>query len=216
MRYIRKDICSLIFAFFVISQFAFSQEDSINSKSKTIVIKYALSSIGGDWVTNSKGIEFGVEFRISPKFSFQQEVGSIFYDNRACDLFTVCVDDISGFRSDTELKHYFIKNNFKGDYIAYHFLFMKTVADISLYVDAPLEVKRLVFANHLKIGWQYIFKIGLAIDLSFGFGVRYISSDNNYGYALNYRDEAPYHKPYDYGSKLFPSAVLGIKIGWIF
>ena len=217
-----KIIFSVIFVFVFTTNFAFGQ-DTLKSKERNLIIKFSpFLFVGGDFITNSIGLPIGIEFKINKKLSFDQNFSYIMPCGDNGGYLMLTVDKIKGLRSDSEIKQYLNnRNNSTGFYLATHLLYQYTKATTNFHADNDEKVYRNLIALHEKIGWQSISKKGFVVDVAIGLGIRYAYSKSNYtkNYSDIFNEFTPtywYHKPYEYGNKLFFSFNSSFKIGWVF
>jgi len=210
----------IIFPFYVLCQ----NEPDKESKSVKI-IKFDISSLMGDGVTNSSGIQLGIESELKDNLSFEQDLMYIFkFDRNYSGFFDIDVENIYGLKSVSELRYYlkkYIEPKLTDVYLAPNLIFQYTNALRKQYdenhIPNSYHVNRFVFALHGKIGLQFILYKNLILDIAAGFGTRYISS-NSIGEKYDYIDESeyPYGKLYNTGSKWFPSMTGSFRIGYKF
>jgi hypothetical protein len=211
-----------VFILFIIPILIKGQDNS-NNKTE-LYFKYSPLSLLGDGVTNSIGIQLGLEYKLKNQIGIQQDIMYIFlFSHKNQNFFTINVNNINGIRSITELRFYLNKENqhLEGIYIAPQLIYQYTKAirtqslvnqDVNEYC-----IKRNVIAFHGKLGWQLVNKCRFILDVSCGVGLRYIASFNSGkipDHSIDY--EFPYSKDYDSGSKIFPSFIMALNIGWMF
>ncbi len=220
----------IIIIFFVFNYFSYAQSDSLKViKNYNFLLKLEpYRTIVGDGTTNSHCLQICLETIIKKKISFNQDIGYIFYQsaqNYGSEIsrpFIVAVKDITGIRTESEIRYYISRQKKKlcGYYIAANLIYQFTKAKRGYTIF--YKVNRNMYGLHGKIGWQNIAKKGKGFifnvfDFSCGIGLRYISSyiiTSNFENSESY--EFIYKKHYDYGSKLFPSFTFSIKLGWAF
>lgn len=173
--------------------------------------------MGGDYVTNSMGIQAGAEFRLKNDLGLQCDLRYIFDMDRQKEYgqLYVDVDDVVGFAISTEVKKYVrqYKNELKEGYFGGQALLLHTVA----YQDDH-QIKRTKIGLYAIIGWKYIAKSGFLFETMAGFGPQLIisNSDDNVPDGYYQSTEFPWPKQYDSGTSLFPDFTWNVRIGWRF
>ena len=209
----------------LIGEFLFNKIGRIDSTifKPNLMVKYNLGSLI-DYKTSS--FQIAVEYVFLPRFSTQFEIG---YITQYAFLPTMLPNDIekretleySGLRFRNEYRLYPLKRNEYHLYVALDFLYKKyTVLETQMY-DAwgvvevlPLESNNETFAGHIKLGFQYYIKKKIVIDAFLGLGQRYNYETIVFPENINPEHDNEYY--YDsLSNKLFVSAVLGVKIGYI-
>jgi len=214
-----------LFLLLCIPIFSIGQTARDLTDKKTIYFKYDFTSLAGDGVTNSSGVQMGVEFEINDNLGFEQDLMYIITANWPNnESFEIDVEKIYGLKSITELRFYRNSKDFQkltGQYIASNLVFQYTDATLEEkdenHNDYNYNVSRFVFALHGKFGYQSKLYRKIYFDLACGPGIRYISSksqNKKITYSTTY--EFPYSKKYDTGSKWFLSANFSFKIAYKF
>lgn len=175
----------------------------------------SLGALGGDWVTNSMGIQLGVDFRLKKNWSLQADIRYIFDLSRSNTLYKFHIDviDLWGVALNSELKVYIQpeKEHLKGAYIG--------VRAIGMYTESSLDA-RDVYRSKTGLcavaGWKYISRNGFLFEPSAGIGAQIISSHSSDITAVN--DEEPkeylWPKTYGSGSSFYPDFFINMRIGW--
>lgn len=203
----------IIITFLLLIMHGFAQDTA--TQKKFVDVSISLAGLGGDYVTNSMGVQAGVEFRLKNNVSMQCDLRYIFDVDNNKSFFTINVDDLVGFSVNAEVKKYLwqYSNELRGGYIGWKFSLMHTTASIDEY-----QVKRIKAGLYSIIGWKYIDKSGFLFEATCGIGVQLISSYSTIHisdiYSHSY--EFPWSKPYDSGTNLYPDLTLNAKIGWRF
>ncbi|MBI9039439.1 MAG: hypothetical protein JEY97_15000 [Bacteroidales bacterium] len=209
---------------FVIFPCFISCQNQSDKEHKSIkIIKYDITSLMGDGVTNSSGIQVGIELELKDNFSFEQDLMYIFgLDKNDIGYFEIDVENVYGLKSVSELRYYLkhgIEPKLTGVYLAPNLILQYTNAlrkqlDEN-HISNSYHVNRFVFALHGKLGIQFVLYKNLFLDISAGFGIRYISS-NSFGEKNDYISEYeyPYNKTYNTGSNWFPSITGGFRLGY--
>lgn len=187
------------------------------------VIKFDVVGLAGDWVTNSSGVCFGLEYGLKPKMSFEQDFTYLFDAENGQSIFNILVEELSGIRSNTELHYYFDENtssNLTGLYWGPNFVFQYTNAERKQLTASGYNsytVHRYFTALYLKIGFQDKLFGNLLINISVGAGPLYLSStsDNKQKTYIT-ESEYPYGKEYDAGSKWELAPSFNLRVGWRF
>lgn len=214
----------IIVIILVIFPYLVSGQNQPDKERKSVkIIKFEISGLMGDGVTNSSGIQLGIESELKDNFSFEQDLMYIFkFDRNNSGFLEIDVENIYGLKSVSELRYYLKKDiepKLTDVYLATNLILQYTNAlrkqKDENYIPNSYHVNRFVFALHGKIGLQFVLYKNLIIDISAGFGIRYISS-NSIGEKYDYIDECeyPYGKLYNTGSKWFPSMTGGFRLGY--
>jgi len=203
--------------------FVFCQ-NSVEQKTKAEkIIKFDIGSLLGDMATNSTGIQLGIESELKDSYSFEQDLMYIFkFDRNNYQFPKIDIENIYGLKSSSELRYYLrkgIKPILTDVYWGHNLILQYTYAKRKQFDNQDKDyyfVNRFVFAFHEKIGLQFSLYKNIYFDISFGIGIRYISSNtvNDEFNNNNNESEYPYVKPYNSGSKWFPSITGGYKIGF--
>jgi hypothetical protein len=190
-----------------------------------MLIKTSPFSLLPSMVTNHGFLVFGIEKKIKNRISFSQDLGYLIYYGERSDIWDIRVKDVSGFTLRSEIRRYFGDNesDYTGFYLGFHFMFNYSRATrTQTVVDYPRAayhhdyyVKRNVSAVHVTAGHQVHMNSRFTFDISSGLGIRRISS-----YSENKMErsiiefEIPYNKPYDEGTRFFPSVITNVKFGY--
>jgi hypothetical protein len=205
--------------------FTYGQTSTDLIENKAIYLKYDFASIVGDGVTNSCGVQLGLEFEMNDNIGFEQDLMYIFTaDWQNNGYYEIEVEKVNGLKSITELRFYrYSKDNrkLKGPYVAPNLIFQYTEATREAkdenHAVYSYNVGRFVFALHGKFGYQSKLYRKIYFDLACGPGIRYISSksqNKKISYSTTY--EFPYSKDYDTGSEWFLSINFSFKIAYKF
>jgi uncharacterized protein YxeA len=215
----------LVLLFVICSFFVFGQNQSDIENKPVKIIKFDISSLMGDQVTNSSGIQLGLEIELKDNLSFEQDLMYIFkYDRSYKRYFEITCENINGIKSVSELRYYFKKDidpKFTDIYMAPNLILQYTnaIREENDEYGTPnnYQVNRFVFALHGKIGLQFALYKNLYLDISTGLGVRNISS-NAIGKKSNNNNEHEflYGKLYDNGSEWFISLTGSFRLGFKF
>ncbi len=204
----------------------FSQNELVTETKPDKIIKFDIVGLMGDGVTNSSGIQLGVEMELKKSFSFEQDLMYIFkFDSDNPPFFETEVENILGLKSVSEFRYYFKKDidpKLTDVYIAPGLILQYTTASRKqsdkLQNTNNYIVNRFVFAFHGKLGIQFELYKNLLLDISAGLGIRYVSSNSSGekdGYI--YGPEYVYGKKYNSGSQWqFPSMTGSFRIGYRF
>ncbi len=186
-------------------------------QKKFVDVSISLAGLGGDYVTNSVGIQAGVEFRLKNNVGMQCDLRYIFDDQNPSKkgYFVIGVDDLLGFAVNTEIKAYIQQfgNELKGGYFGGQIHYMYSMASQDEYQVIRNKIR--VCGN---VGWKYIAKSGFLFETSAGVGVQLISSYSTNKPSGNSSTsfEFPWSKPYDSGAYFYPDLSLNVRIGWRF
>ena len=203
-----------IFALLLILMQAFAQDTTV--QKKFVDVSISLAGLGGDYITNSLGIQAGIEFRLKNNVGMQCDLRYIFNIPRykGGSLY-VDVDELSGFAVNTEFKVYLrqFKNELRGGYVGGQLLFLYTVGFQEEY-----RISRNKTGLYGIVGWKYISKSGFLFETSAGIGAQLISSNSTNSPPDGYfhSTEFPWSKPYDSGTYICPDFIWNIRIGWRF
>jgi len=209
----RKTI--IIITFLLVTLYGWAQ-DTTNSK-KFVDVSISLAGFGGDFVTNSTGIQLGAEFRLRNNVSMQCDLRYIFDvdSQKGWGQLIVDVDDLVGFAVNTEIKKYIRqnKNELKGGYYGGQALMMYTEA-----FQGANKIKRTKVGLYATLGWKYIAKSGFLFESMLGLGAQLISSNSSINTTdiSSYSDEFPWSKPYESGTNLYPDLTWNVRLGWRF
>jgi hypothetical protein len=221
---VKKSSQTLLCICLIISCLSVSgQENSDVLNHKTKVIKYGLASLAGDWVTNSMGIQFGFEMELDKNKSFEQDLVYIFgVDDNGSNLY-VYVDNIYGFKSNSELRFYLDKDPalpLNGFYLAPAFVFQYTRAERSQTLDSyeknNYDVIRYFTALNMKFGFQTPIWKNFLFDLSVGGGIQYIHSRTIDKEPDNITEKYYFNTEYDSGSGWIMGPALSLNLGYRF
>ena len=211
-------IILVIFPYFISCQ---NQPDKERKSVK--IIKFEISGLMGDGITNSSGIQLGIESELKNNLSFEQDLMYIFkFDRNNSGFFEIDVENIYGLKSVSELRYYLkkdVKPKLTDVYLALNLILQYTNAlrkqKDENHIPNSYHVNRFVFALHGKIGLQFVLYKNLILDISAGLGIRYISS-NSIGEKYDYIEECEYlyGKLYNSGSKWLPSMTGGFRLGY--
>ncbi len=193
-----------------------SSQDTIKLK-RFIDISISAIGFGGDFVTNSSGVQAGIEFRLKNNLSMQCDLRYIFdiVKIHGYGQLNVNVDDLWGIAINTEIKRYLAqsKNELSGGYVGGQTLLIYTES-----YQADNKINRTKIGLYATIGWKYIANSGFLFETMAGLGAQVISSY----YSLNQSDinsgynEFPWSKPYESGTYLYPDVSWNVRIGWRF
>ncbi len=213
----------LLFAFLLLSVFAFSQSDSVN-QNNGIVIKLTPTALLG----SPSALQFAAEFFYKKKYSFQIEYGIMFPEISLRNHFD------RGHRIRIENRFYTKKRRW---YFApeIHALYKKyntskrfsnnwvtdSLSGNKYAVDsykATVGVKKIIIGVNGKIGFQYIFKKPkIVLDVYVGLGMRYVNtiftSYPTTGEYVTPKDNW-LEPPFKEGNRVGPDAIVGFKIGY--
>ncbi len=191
-------------------------QDTIESR-KCVAISISLAGFGGDYVSNSMGIQAGVEFRLKNNLSMQCDLRYIFEVGMSTGYgqLNVDVDDLNGIAINTEVKKYIWRNTneMKGGYIGAQGIILHTIA-----LQDNHQINRTKIGLSAIIGWKYIAKSGFLFETNAGLGVQLIisNSDDNVPVGYYQSKEFPWSKQYDSGTSLLPDLTWNVRIGWCF
>lgn len=214
----------LLLGFFVIGLCVFGQQDDKENLSKSMVIKFDVASFSGDWVTNSSGIGLGVEFGLSSKLSFEQDLTYLYKTDQGASNFSINVENLYGIKSNSELHFYFdesLSAKLNGLYWGPNFVFQYTNAKREEWLeDRTLNnytINRYFTALNLKLGYQGELYKNLLIDVAMGIGVQNVSSnsDGKISESAGF-SEFPFGKYYDEGSDWFIRPSFNLRLGYRF
>jgi hypothetical protein len=199
------------------------QENSDVINRKTKVIKYGLAGLAGDWVTNSMGIQFGLEIELDKNKSFEQDLMYIFgVDDNGSNLY-VYVENIYGFKTNSELRFYMDKDPafpLNGFYLAPAFVFQYTRAERSQTVDSGeknnYDVNRYFTALNIKFGFQTPIWKNFLFDMLVGGGIQYIHSRSINKEPENASEKFYFNTEYDSGSGWVIGPALSLNLGYRF
>lgn len=188
-------------------------QDTVLQK-KFIDVSVSLSGFGGDYVTNSMGVQAGVEFRLKKNVAMQCDLRYIFDlpGLRGSGYFIINVDNLVGFAINTEVKVYQrqFRNELRGGYLGGQAFFEYTNASLH-----ETQVNRNKIGIYGIVGWKYIGNKGFLFETSGGIGMQLISSySTNKTYYIS--NEFPWSKSYDSGTNLYPDLTWNVRIGWRF
>ena len=201
----------------------FGQEKSDISDYQTKVIKYGLAGLAGDWVTNSMGIQFGFEMELDKNKSFEQDLMYIFgVDDNGSNMY-IYVDNIHGFKTNSELRFYLDKDPafpLNGFYLAPAFVFQYTRGERSQTLDSyeknNYDVIRYFTALNMKFGFQTPIWKNFLFDLSVGGGIQYINSRTIDKEPDNITEKYYFNTEYDSGSGWIMGPALSLNLGYRF
>ena len=185
------------------------------------IIKYDLTSLLGDGVTNSMGVMLGFEHFLDDNRSFTMDAMYIFPCSSCNVPYTkIHTEKTNGFSVAGEFRFYLYqgKEASTGFHLGPQVLYQHTVAEIRETYDGGIEnfyqVYRDLLSAHAMAGYQLQLAGPLFFNPSLGLGLRYISSRNeNKKGTDSGQHEFPYDKDYESGSQWFPSIVINLKIG---
>lgn len=209
----KKTITTIIFL--LLTMCGYSQ--NIEKQIKTVDVSISLVGFGGDYVTNSSGIQAGIEFRLKNNLSMQCDVRYIFGVSKINGYGQIIVntDKLKGFAVNTEVKKYIgqKRNELIGGYIGGQ--------AILLYTNAYQEnhqIQKTKIGLYAVVGWKYIAQSGFLFETSTGLGVQLITSisDDNIPVGYYESEEFPWNKQYDAGTSVFPDLSWNVRIGWRF
>ena len=201
--------------------FLFSISAVGQQKTKPLILKYDLMSLLGDKVTNSMGIQLGLEKFISSSISLSVDAMYIFPCSCCGKPYTgITTESTKGVSASTGARYYSSKkaDTPEGLYFGPLFSFLHTRSEMWEASDVSGEnlymVYRDLFSAHVMAGYQLRITGPLYFDPSIGLGTRFISSrnDNKVGTDSG-QHEYLYDKDFESGSKWFPSLNISIKIG---
>ena len=193
--------------------------DGLNRKG--IIMKYDLISLLGDQVTNSMGVQLGVEFSAGKNKSLEVDLMYIFPCASCSRPYTsIHTEKVNGIQLSGEYRFYLFSGEkpFSGFHLGPQVLWQHTLAGMhETYnngVNNDYEVFRDLFTTHAMAGYQFRIVGPLHFDPALGLGLRYISSRNEgkKGEGSG-QHEFPYDKDYESGAKWFPSITINLKIG---
>jgi hypothetical protein len=201
----------------------FGQEKSDISDYQTKVIKYGLAGLAGDWITNSMGIQFGFEMELDKNKSFEQDLMYIFgVDDNGSNMY-IYVDNIYGFKTNSELRFYLDKEPafpLNGFYLAPAFVFQYTRAKRSQTLDSyqknNYDVIRYFTALNMKFGFQTPIWKNFLFDLSVGGGIQYIHSRTINKEPDSVSEKFYFNTEYDSGNGWIIGPALSINLGYRF
>lgn len=187
------------------------------------MLKYDFMSLMGDGVTNSMGVKLGVEIPLKNNQSFEFDAMYIF-PCAICnsDYFRIKTEKTNGFTLTAEYRFYLLHRPapMGGFHLGPQIFYTYTKADMLETTKGQpntYHVYRNLVSAHAMVGYQAKMARRLYFDPSIGIGLRYISSWNdNKIEAGSDQYEIPYNKPYESGSKWFPSFTINIKIAFKF
>ncbi|PJB58439.1 MAG: hypothetical protein CO098_08645 [Bacteroidetes bacterium CG_4_9_14_3_um_filter_41_19] len=207
----KKQIVVICCIFF--TGYGYAQD--IQTPKKIFDVSISLEGFGGDYVTNSMGVQAGVDFRINKQTSMQCDARYIFDVPSLKGYYVNNVDNLQGLAVGNEIKFYAWKfrDELQGGYYGSKLIFMYTEASRSEYT-----VKRGKVGAYGILGWKYIDKSGFLFEASGGVGIQLISSySSGKNYPREYQStEFPWSKKYDSGTSLLPDITANIRIGWRF
>ncbi len=207
-----KLVLNTILLFLVISLCAQNNKE----KKRILDLSFSFSGLGGDYVTNSMGIQLDAEVGISSNLGLQCGVRYIFDTpkHKNNGFFTINVDNLTGFLIDLELKKYttsLLKDYLKGGYLGSKivYLFTKTYRD-------NYQTIRHKTGLYGIIGWKHIASSGFLCEAYTGIGMQIIFSRSNNNPNKNYYIpiEFPWSKPYSEGIGCYPDITCNFRIGW--
>ena len=153
----------------------------------------------------------------------------IYYGSPAKGDISIPVKNVKGFYSNIEYRHYYHQSKRYKFYYGVNFVYQnsKTTREeeiLNYTINPPYAtvfinnyiVVRELYAAHIKAGIRMQYH-NFVFDPTIGIGVRYITSTaiDKVG-TDNGEYEIPYNKPFDNGSKWFPSINYNFKIGYVF
>lgn len=191
-------------------------QDSIVT-AKHLDISISAVGFGGDYVTNSSGIQAGVEFKLSNYLGLQCDMRYIFDVTMTTNYaqFHVNVDKLKGVALNTELKRYLgqFKDEYRGGYIAGQIIAMYTNSH-----QGDKEINRIKIGLYSTVGYKYIAKSGFLFETSFGLGPQIIISNSTDIIPTGYykEEEFPWSNSYDSGTSILPDLSWNIRFGWRF
>jgi len=205
----------VIFTLLLLSMYSCAQDTAV--QNQVFDVSISIVGFGGDWVTNSMGVQAGVDFRLKNNVSMQCDFRYIFdVRNKLKNRYLiVSVDDLAGLAVDTDIKIYVkkFKNELRGMFFGGRLLFLFTKSSLDEY-----QVKRSKLGLYGIIGWKYISKSGFLFEATTGPGIQVISSNSTHitSNIFTRSYEFPWSKPYDYGTYFYPDLSMNIRIGWRF
>jgi hypothetical protein len=187
----------------------------IQTQKKIFDVSISLEGFGGDYVTNSMGVQAGVDFRISKKTSMQWDARYIFDVPGLKSYYLNNVDKLQGLAIGNTLKYYAWKfgDKLQGGYYGSKLFIIYTEASRYGYT-----VKRGRIGAYAILGWKYIDKSGFLFEASGGMGIQLISSKSTGDLYQSYYQstEFPWSKEYNSGTSFFPDITVNIRVGWRF
>ena len=207
-----KLILNIILLLFVWS----SNAQNINNKKRITDLSISFSGFGGDYITNSSGIQMGMELGVGRHTSIQCDLRYIFNvpNQRNNGYFIINVDKMNGFLIGLGIKEYAskLKNELRGGYVGGKVTYLYTDSFRDNY-----SVYRHKTGLYGIIGWKYITNHGFLFEVNTGVGIQVIISrnsniDSNTDYYFPV--EFPWSKPYVEGKGFYPDFTCNLKIGW--
>jgi len=188
---------------------------TIDKKRKIIDLSISFAGFGGDYITNSSGIQAEGEIEINSSIGVQCGVRYIYDISKynSGGYFIVNVDDLKGFLVDIEIKKYnsSLKNNIQGGYFGGRTAYLFTYSTRDNY-----QIRRYKAGVYGIIGWKYVAVSGFLFEVSAGLGLQIIDSHSNKNNDVDYYIpvEFPWPKPYDEGTGFYPDFTCDVKLGW--
>ncbi len=183
-------------------------------QKKFVDVSLSMAGVEGDRVTNSMGIQAGIEFRLKNNVGMQCDLRYIFDVPRlrGNGYFIIHVDNLTGFAIHTDVKIYLRQSGdqLTGGYFGGQVLYQYTISSLQ-----DNRVNRTKADLYGITGWKYLGNTGFLFEVSAGIGMQLISS---YSSGKNYSvsNEFPWSKPYGSGTNIYPDLTWNIRIGWRF
>ena len=221
----REMINKFLLILFVFGNILYSQQGEI---SHDYILKFSILDLLTGIRYESSTLQFGLEKGLAEDLSINSELGYSLHINREPGIFSIDLDNSSGFAFETEIRKYMgrEKTSYIGSYLSIDFLyryldaknhhsgFLVTGEEFYSFIE-NYSIYRNECAIHLKYGYQNISTAGFVSDFSIGIGWRYITSRTISSYPVSFiQYEFPYNKPFNEGSRSFFSVTAAIRIGW--
>jgi len=188
---------------------------------KGCIIKYDVTSLLGDQVSNSMGVRLGVEFPVAENRSLAADIMYIFPCNACGQSYTtIKTERTVGLMISGEYRFYLLpgKVPFSGFHVGPQLAYQYTLSEMNETYNNGIsnnyQVYRSMVTAHAMTGYQLKIAGPLYFNPMLGIGFRYISSRNENKMGSDPGQyEFPYNKDFESGAKWFPSFDISIKIG---
>lgn len=191
------------------------------SNKMDLFLKYDLVSLLGDQVTNSMGVQLGMEIFHKESRSIAVDAMFIFPCRSCQNPYTrISTESTFGFMISGEYRYYLLNGNHSpgGFHLGPQILYQHTKSEMRETYEGGIEnqyqVYRDLMAAHVMAGYQLRITGPLYFNPAVGIGIRFVSSRNqNKKGSDSGQHEYPYDKDFESGSKLFPGININIKLG---